>query len=309
MNILVDNKDLKSFYNIDVLDYRSAFSLPKIRDDQRVWSIKSGLDTNKENVRYDSKEFVLHCICKADNEIAAYNLAKTLIDYMFTKRVFVLSFRDSVKNIREAFLCERSTTIIPTIHVREQNGLYYFKLGLKDVNPNALIYHTSIVGNTASVDYTKGLVGDIYWGNGIRGEVSNSTTYEKSDYSDDGLIDIIIDIDKDLPDIPTLISEFSVDEVSGVKDFTVQFTDESIGDVVIWSWNFGDGNTSNEQNPEHTYQQSGTFTVTLQVFNSAQGSATEIKVDYITVRNARMLVNDAGEFALKNDAGDFGLIN
>ena len=309
MNVLIDNQDFKTVFGIEILDYTAAFGIANEREDEREWSIKSGVDRNKENIRYEAKEFIIKCICKSDNEIAAYNLAKALTDYMFQKGVFVLSFRDAARNIRECFLCERSGTIVPTLHIREQNGLYMFKLGLKDINPNALIFKTSIVGNAASVNYTKGLVADIYWGNGTRGEVSNSTVYEKTDYAADGLVDIIIDVDKDLPNVASLVAAFSADGVNGVKPYDVQFTDESVGDVVIWSWNFGDGNTSNEQNPQHTYNAAGIYTVTLQVFNSAQGSATETKLNYITVRDSRMLVNDAGDFALKNDGGDFGLIN
>jgi PKD repeat protein len=40
------------------------------------------------------------------------------------------------------------------------------------------------------------------------------------------------------------------------------FTDQS-SDVDTWQWNFGDGNSSTEQNPSHEYMSSGTFTVTL----------------------------------------------
>ena len=46
---------------------------------------------------------------------------------------------------------------------------------------------------------------------------------------------------------------------------TVQFTDQSTGEITSWSWSFGDGGTSSEQNPSHTYAQAGTYTVTLTV--------------------------------------------
>lgn len=36
--------------------------------------------------------------------------------------------------------------------------------------------------------------------------------------------------------------------------------------AVKWEWNFGDNNTSNEQNPTHTYQKSGTYDVMLKVY-------------------------------------------
>jgi PKD repeat protein len=47
---------------------------------------------------------------------------------------------------------------------------------------------------------------------------------------------------------------------------TCQFTDasrDSDGRVVGWSWTFGDGGTSPEQNPSHTFAAAGTYTVTL----------------------------------------------
>ena len=49
--------------------------------------------------------------------------------------------------------------------------------------------------------------------------------------------------------------------------FTYQFTDYStlFGDVNTWNWDFGDGNTSTEQSPMHTYQEPGVYTVTLSI--------------------------------------------
>ncbi|NEU09516.1 PKD domain-containing protein [Flavihumibacter sp. R14] len=46
----------------------------------------------------------------------------------------------------------------------------------------------------------------------------------------------------------------------------VLFTDRSIvtqGEINKWNWDFGDGQTSNEKNPSHTYLKAGTYTVTL----------------------------------------------
>lgn len=47
----------------------------------------------------------------------------------------------------------------------------------------------------------------------------------------------------------------------------VSFTDQSINGATSWLWNFGDGNTSTDQNPSHTYQNEGTYTVTLTATN------------------------------------------
>lgn len=48
------------------------------------------------------------------------------------------------------------------------------------------------------------------------------------------------------------------------------FTDLSIGNNTItsWNWNFGNNNTSTAQNPSHTYSSPGTYTVTLIVTNN-----------------------------------------
>jgi PKD repeat protein len=50
-----------------------------------------------------------------------------------------------------------------------------------------------------------------------------------------------------------------------LEQLEVQFTDSSIGIITSWLWNFGDGNTSTDINPLHTYNQAGNYTVTLKV--------------------------------------------
>jgi PKD repeat protein len=46
---------------------------------------------------------------------------------------------------------------------------------------------------------------------------------------------------------------------------TLSFYDVSWGAVQSWAWDFGDGNTSNQQNPTHTYAAEGIYTVTLSI--------------------------------------------
>lgn len=47
----------------------------------------------------------------------------------------------------------------------------------------------------------------------------------------------------------------------------IKFLDQSSSDVLNWYWDFGDGNTSIEQNPLHTYADTGLYRVTLIVEN------------------------------------------
>jgi PKD repeat protein len=43
----------------------------------------------------------------------------------------------------------------------------------------------------------------------------------------------------------------------------VAFHDESYGKITSWKWDFGDGETSTEQHPIHTYNKPGEFVVIL----------------------------------------------
>ncbi|HEX9825680.1 MAG TPA: gliding motility-associated C-terminal domain-containing protein, partial [Flavobacteriaceae bacterium] len=53
---------------------------------------------------------------------------------------------------------------------------------------------------------------------------------------------------------------FSVYNLYSIYD-PITFTNGSIGDFTNISWDFGDGNFSNEENPEHIYVKEGTYTI------------------------------------------------
>jgi len=97
------------------------------------------------------------------------------------------------------------------------------------------------------------------------------------------IMDGIVDMGAyEYPGSAAPVAEFYGSPTSGGVPLEVQFTDQSIGTVDSWSWNFGDGGTSSEQNPIYTYGDPGTYTVSLTV-TGPLGSDTETKTDYITV--------------------------
>jgi PKD repeat protein len=89
-----------------------------------------------------------------------------------------------------------------------------------------------------------------------------------------------------------IVADFTGTPTSGTAPLTVQFTDQSTGGPTMWSWDFGDGETSMLGSPSHTYQQPGTYTVTLTASSQTCGPSTKVKEGYITVTQAGEIVAD-----------------
>ena len=66
------------------------------------------------------------------------------------------------------------------------------------------------------------------------------------------------------------IADFQILDAIGCDSLAVSFDDlsDSLGTVATWLWNFGDGQTSTEENPTHIYEDPGLFDVTLTIVDS-----------------------------------------
>ena len=93
------------------------------------------------------------------------------------------------------------------------------------------------------------------------------------------------------PTPPT--ANFTGSPTSGCPTLTVNFTDQSSGDITDWSWDFGDGTTSTLQNPSHDYANPGSYTVSLTVTGPG-GSDTNTKNNYITVEDPAVTADFSG---------------
>ncbi len=81
-------------------------------------------------------------------------------------------------------------------------------------------------------------------------------------------------------------AEFTVDIDSGCAPMTVNFLDKSSGPHNQWLWKFGDGDTSADTTPSHTYTTPGTYTVSLKITDNDSVPAandTEVKKRFIVV--------------------------
>lgn len=80
---------------------------------------------------------------------------------------------------------------------------------------------------------------------------------------------------------------FTVNTTSGQAPLTVAFTSACQGNPIAYFWNFGDGKTSGEMNPVHTYTVPGTYSVTLKAMNENYG-ALGVLSNSITVTDGRI---------------------
>lgn len=89
------------------------------------------------------------------------------------------------------------------------------------------------------------------------------------------------------------VANFTYTPSSPITRDTITFTDTSSDpDTAIgsWFWDFGDGNTSTEQNPKHQFPVKGTYNITLTVTDSYDGTTDNITKS-ITVLNSPPIVS------------------
>lgn len=81
-------------------------------------------------------------------------------------------------------------------------------------------------------------------------------------------------------------ADFTSSTTLACQNEPIQFTDASTPGPWFWQWDFGDGNTSNFQNPIHSYAAAGTYTVTLISTNISGCTDTLVMTDLITITPA-----------------------
>ena len=81
---------------------------------------------------------------------------------------------------------------------------------------------------------------------------------------------------------PPAGADFTGSPTAGEAPLSVSFTDQSSHSPTGWHWTFGDGGSSSLQNPSHSYDTPGVYTVTLTASHAA-GSDTLTQTDYISV--------------------------
>ncbi|MAY84782.1 MAG: hypothetical protein CMP59_11685 [Flavobacteriales bacterium] len=94
---------------------------------------------------------------------------------------------------------------------------------------------------------------------------------------------------RDTVTILDVLADFEVSDTIGCQPFSPTITNNMIG-ADNFSWDFGDGRTSNDQVPDLTYDQDGQFTLTLNVSNN-NGCTDQYSVDITVLPSPTAVIN------------------
>ncbi|PWR71786.1 hypothetical protein DLD82_12970 [Methanospirillum stamsii] len=156
---------------------------------------------------------------------------------------------------------------------------------------------SSVEGTTpfslVCTDMSSGEITDWKWdfgdGKVNRGKNPTHTYYDSGKYSitltvkgPGGKNSITKDIIASPPPVP-LNADFSCNNYEGNVPLKVKFNDASAGQINGWVWRFGDGEISAEQNPEHVYDEPGTYSVRL-VISGDLGESEKLYENIIVVK-------------------------
>lgn len=135
--------------------------------------------------------------------------------------------------------------------------------------------NTTEVCDNETVTFTSESVNASEWdwsfGEGASPASANTAGPHNVSYTTPGLKTVLLTINGSLTEtkenyIEVFTNPVADFEFSGM-DFTVDFINNSTN-ADSYIWDFGDGNTSTEENPTHTYLTGGSYMVALQAFNS-----------------------------------------
>ncbi len=197
------------------------------------------------------------------------------------------------------------------------NNLYLDNINISNIvapNTDMNLADTLICENQQLqfIDNSTGVIGDYSWnfGPGTSPESASGPGPHDVYFLDPGVNTV------------TLIASNAAGSDTSTIDITVEgnpiadFTSNDLGDGVIaftnnsefgisYLWDFGDGNSSMEENPTHTYSENGNYTVTLTVTNACGEKVAEEQLGVTVVATATQFNPQSVKLLPNPTSGDF----
>jgi len=96
------------------------------------------------------------------------------------------------------------------------------------------------------------------------------------------------------------IASFQPSSTNTCVSNNITFNDFSTNSPTSWGWNFGDGNTSTQQNPSHTYAIAGIYSVELTVSNTIGFNTTSVQIVVNSNPTVTLMSNDSDNVVCNN---------
>jgi len=161
------------------------------------------------------------------------------------------------------------------------------------------LHNVSFIDESVDLD---GYIASWSWDFGDGNTSSLKNPFHK--YGDDGIYDVTLNVVDDDGAVAVIQKQITVLNVAPSVDFvynpkapttndTIQLSDTSKdqdGTIVSWSWDLGDGTTSNQQNPTIKYSYGGSYKVSLTVVDDDGDSSTVRK--YVRIAEEAVVHED-----------------
>ncbi|RME28019.1 MAG: PKD domain-containing protein, partial [Candidatus Zixiibacteriota bacterium] len=234
----------------------------------------------------------------------------TLLPGSTSVTVYVPIFGDVVHEADETFNFDLAFPLNATAGVMHGVGTILDDDPLPVVNLDGpySITEGQTVSMTASVVSSKGAISSYVWDFGDGSTTTGAATSHIYAQQGNYTVGVTVTDSYGLSSLTTTtatildtapVASFSMDKNSGSPPLTVTFTDASTAydGITSWNWDFGDGNSSTNQNPLHTFASAGNYTVTLTVTDGDGSVASALQ---------SVAVNGAGSASLTtvDDIGD-----
>jgi PKD repeat protein len=105
----------------------------------------------------------------------------------------------------------------------------------------------------------------------------------------------VLTVSSGVPATPVVVAAFDMSTSNAAIGASVTFTDRSAGSPTAWLWSFGDGSSSNVQNPVHAYAAQGTYLVTLSASNATTTGLATKNISVTPTASYRTLVPVAAQ--------------
>jgi len=163
------------------------------------------------------------------------------------------------------------------------SAAYSFRAGTDPVNTmqQRYIYKAGTAAYYQTLGGTRNRYGD-YTGTVVDPSDQSFWNFSEWAYTSTYWGTVIAHVAAATPPTNPPVASFTASQTLVSCNGLVDFTDESTNDPTSWHWSFGDGDTSDVQNPSHQYTTNGTYTISLKATN-AYGNNTQTLTSYITV--------------------------